>query len=236
MTSATRTGRLIGSLLLAQMALSALINIGLTGPVFQPPGYLANAAGSAVQMRVAVLLLLVTGAVTIGVAIFSMPVVRQYSEAMAIWLVALGVAGFATLAIEANTMLTMLSLSQQHAQAGATNETLQALGKTVAATRNGAHYVNLLVAGSFIFVLHASFFRFRLVPRVIAGAGMFAAALQLLAIARPLFGFPMLFVMLAPLAVAQLALVIWLIARGFREDPFAPGHSRVAGGKAGLTT
>ena len=235
MSSVLRTGRVIGILLLAQAVLSALINIGLTGPVFQPPGYLANAAGSAVQMRVAVLLLLVTGAITVGVAVLATPVVRRYSEGMATWLVALAVAGFATLAIEGNTMLTMLSLSQQQAQAGATNEILQALGKTAAATRNGAHYVNLLVAGSFIFVFHASLFRFRLVPRVIVGAGMVGAALQLLAIARPLFGFPMLFVMLAPLALAQLALVVWLIARGFREGSSMPELFSGSGGTGDTT-
>jgi hypothetical protein len=236
MTSARQNGRLIGILLLAQILLSAVINIGLTGPVFRPPGFLVNAAGSAVEMRVAVLLLMLTGAITIGVAIAAMPMVRQYSGVMATWLIALGIAGFATLAIEANTMLTMVSLSQQQAQAGATNEMLQALGKTVAATRNGAHYVNLLVAGSFILTFHAALFRFQLVPRAIAGAGMIGAALQLVAIARPLFGYPMLFAMLAPLALAQLTLVAWLIVRGFtHEEPLVPVRSALPEGAASLT-
>ena len=221
-------------MLLAQGMLSALINIVLTGPVFQPPGFLANAAGSAVQMRLAVLLLLVAGMITIGIGILATPVIRRHSEVTAIWLVALGVAGFAALAIEANTMLTMLSLSQQQAQAGATSDILQALGKTVAATRNGAHYVSLLLGGSFIFVFDASLFRLRLVPRLIAGAGMLGAALQLAAIVRPLFGYPMLFVMLAPLGLAQLALAIWLIARGFRAGPHPASLPEVPAGAARL--
>ncbi len=234
--SPTRIGRLIGGMLLAQGALSALINIALTGPVFQPPGFLTNAAGSAMQMRVAVLLLLIAGMITIGVGILVMPVLRQYSEMTATWLVVLGVAGFAALAIEANSMLTMLSLSQQQAQAGETSDILQAMGKTIAATRNGAHYVSLLLGGSFIFVFDASLFRLRLVPRLIAGAGMLGAALQLVAIARPLLGYPMLFVMLTPLALAQLALVIWLIARGFRDGPYVVPRFGVPAGAAGVQT
>ena len=70
MTSAKSVGRMIGILSLVQGAGGFVVNFVLLAPVMTvPPGFLANAAGSALQVRVSVLLGLATGAVTLGIAI-----------------------------------------------------------------------------------------------------------------------------------------------------------------------
>jgi hypothetical protein len=71
------------------------------------------------------------------------------------------------------------------------------------------------VADSTLFVLYAVLCRFALIPRALAAFGLAAVLLQLTAVAMPLFGHGVVFPLLAPLGVSQLALALWLIIRGF---------------------
>jgi hypothetical protein len=66
-------------------------------------------------------------------------------------------------------------------------------------------------------VLYAVLYRFALVPRALAAFGLLAVLFQLTAVAMPLFGYGVLFLLLAPLGVSQLMLACWLIVRGFRD-------------------
>ncbi|TMH11029.1 MAG: DUF4386 family protein [Betaproteobacteria bacterium] len=77
-----------------------------------------------------------------------------------------------------------------------------------------AHYVGLLVAGSMLFVFYAALYRFALIPRALAAFGLVAVVLQLAAVAMPLFGQGIVFLLLAPLGVSQLLLALWLIVKG----------------------
>jgi hypothetical protein len=46
---------------------------------------------------------------------------------------------------------------------------------------------------------------------------MLAALSQLIAVAMPLFGHSVVFPMIYPLGLSHLALVLWLLAKGFAE-------------------
>lgn len=89
MRSAKSVGRMIGMLLLVHLAAALTVPFVLLERVRRPAGFLANAAGSSVQVRPAVLLLFVGSAVAVGIAIAALPVFRRYSFAMALWLQAL---------------------------------------------------------------------------------------------------------------------------------------------------
>jgi len=47
--------------------------------------------------------------------------------------------------------------------------------------------------------------------------GLIGVALQIAAVTMPMFGYPILFYLIAPLAISQLALAVWLIAKGFDD-------------------
>jgi hypothetical protein len=214
--------RIIAFLLLAQMAGGALVNFVLTAPLFGAPGFLVNAAAHPLQLGLSVLLGLVIGAFSLGIAIAAFPIFRQYSQAMALWLVALAAVSLSVSIVENISVMSMLSLSEAYTKAsGAERELFQALRVVVASSRNWAHYIGLIVAGSTLFVLYAVLYRFALVPRALAAFGLAAVVLQLIAVAMPLFGFAIVFLMLAPLGVSQLALAIWLIVKGFRGHTHA---------------
>jgi hypothetical protein len=215
--SVKSVGRIVGILLLAQVVVAFLAQFVLLARVSAPPGFLANAAGSPLQVRVSVLLWFVASGLTLAIAIAALPVFRQYSERMALLYLGLSVLGLSTSALDNAAVLTMLSVSQEYARAGAANELFQALGAMARSARYAAHYINLVVGGITTFVLVSILFRFALVPRALAAFGLATFPIQVTAVAMPLLGYRYRAVMLIPAALSLLALVLWLIAKGFEE-------------------
>ncbi len=218
METSKSAARMIGVLLLAQMIAYWVVNAVLMQPVFAAPGFLENAATRPTQFGMAVLIGLASGALSVGIAITALPVFRRYSEAMAYWFLALAVTGFSLVAVEHINLMSMLSLSQAYASADAADSDLfQTLRVVVASARNWAHYTGLIVAGSVALMLYSALYRFALVPRVLAAFGLIAALLQMTAVAMPLFGHRVVFLMIYPLGLSHLALAVWLLAKGFAE-------------------
>ena len=58
-----------------------------------------------------------------------------------------------------------------------------------------------------------------LVPRTLTVPGLLTAAMQITGVAMPLFGHDVVFPLLAPMGLAQLALALWLLVKGFRRQP-----------------
>ncbi len=227
MGAARNAGLVIGVLILVQMVGGFLVNFVLAAPLFGAPGFLQNAAPHATQIRVSVLLGLATGALALGIAVTALPVFRRYSEAMAFWFIALAAVSLSAAALEQTSVMSMLSLSEAYGKASAADrDRFELLRVVVASARNWAHYIGLIIAGATLFVFYAVLYRFALVPRALAAFGLAAVTLQIAAVAMPLFGQSIVFLMLAPLGVSQLLLALWLIAKGFRNvDTVGGGRS-----------
>jgi len=221
------SGRIIGALILAQMVGGVLVNFVLTAPLFGEPGFLVNAAAHSQQIAVSVLLGMAVEAIFIAIAITALPVFCKHSQTLALWFVALAVVNLSVAAVENMSVMSMLSLSEAYTKASApAHDQFQALRVVVGSARNWAHFLARMLDGSTLFVLYAVLYRFALVPRALAAFGLTAVALELMAVAMPLFGHGVVFLMLAPLAVSQLALALWLIAKGFRSQMVrASAHS-----------
>jgi hypothetical protein len=76
--------------------------------------------------------------------------------------------------------------------------------------------LHLLVGGGVLLLMYAALYRFHLMPRWLAGFGVLAALSQMIAVAKPVYGGWVIFPMLAPLLLAHLALVVWLLWKGLR--------------------
>lgn len=219
MTTDQRAARTIALLLLVQMIGGPVVNFLLMGRVVAAPGFLQNAATHSFEIGLAALLGPAMGMLSVGIAIAAWPVLRRHGRATGLWLLALAIASLALVAVEASTVLSMRSLSEAYAAAGAVDDggQFQALATVVGAARTWAHYMNLIVVGAMTAVLYGALLRFALVPRALAAFGLAAALLMLVAVAMPVFGQRIVFPLLAPLGLAHLALVPWLLARGFAE-------------------
>ena len=217
MRTAKNIGRIIGMLLFVQ-----LVGLGLGFILLMPittSDFLENAAGVSFQIKVAVFLLFANGALTIGIAIAAFPVFRAYSYSMALWFLAFSIVWFSMQAIDNIHILSMLSLSQQYTQGGASNpELFAALATAVRSTRRWAHYTELLVIDAWFFVFYISLFRFALVPRVLAGFGMIMVIVHTTGITLPvLAGYSSVLVMAYSMTLSYLALGTWLVVKGFNE-------------------
>jgi hypothetical protein len=219
MNSAKRVGRIVGILVLIHLAVGLFVPFVMLDRVKRSVGLVAGAAAGAGQVRAAVLLLFVGGAIAIAIAITSFPVFRRCSPAMALWLLALAIAGFSLQAVDNGALLSALSLSQEYAKADASKmELFQGLAVVVNAARKWAHYCSLLVVVSWMFLLYSVLYRFRLVPRALAALGLVATLLQISGVTlRGLFGYPPETRLAMPLAPAYVALAVWLMVKGFEE-------------------
>ncbi len=216
MTSDKTTGRWFGALLLTAMVLGIWNNFGLSGPVFGGDGYLRNGAGMASLFGASVLLGLFTSGLGLAATVIAWPVFRRASPGLALAALMLTGAGFATTVVEQASFLSLLSLSQQYAlHPGADPLQFELLRGVVSAARNGIHFLDKIVGGASMLLTYLVLYRGRLVPRVIAALGVPAALSQMVGISMELFQRDLPMLMLAPLALVQLALCLWLLARGF---------------------
>jgi hypothetical protein len=223
MGATRRAGRIIGVLIIIQMVGGGLVNFALEAPLFGTPGFLLNAASHSQQLGLAVLLGLVTEALWVGIAITAFPVFVRRTRTMALWFIALAAVTLALAVVENTAVMIMVSLSEAYTKASAAErEQLQVVKIVAASARNWAHYMARIIDGSAIFVFYVVLYRFALVPRGLAGFGVIAVTLMVTAVALPLFGYGVVFPMLAPLGLSQLILAVWLIAKGFRGPP-SPG-------------
>jgi hypothetical protein len=222
MTTPRNVDRIIGLLVLAHLATGLIVPYVLLQPLTKLPfGFLETAAGMESRVRLNVLALFVGGAIPIGISIAAWPVARRYGHALGLWLLALAAVNFSLQIVENGHWLSMLSLSQAYAEAGTANAALfSSLAMVVRAAWKWEHYSHIFIVVAWLFVLYAWLYRYALVPRALAAAGMLTAVSQFVGITLPVFlgyrmPFPTLFGM--PLGVANLALASWLMAKGIRE-------------------
>jgi len=223
MTTARNAGRVVAVLLLAQMIVSPIVNFALLLPLFKPPGFLEQAAAHATTVSVAAMLGIGAGVLSAAIAIVAWPVFRRHSEAMALWLFAVGIASLVANVVEQSHLLSMLSLAKTYAAAnGVDADLFRRIAAHAAAARYTAHLVGLIGGGAFALVLYVGSFRCALVPRWLAGSGIVAALLEMISVSLPFFGQEIAFALLAPLGLCHLALLLWLFVRGFAEHPPKP--------------
>ena len=218
MKSAKSVGRLIGVLLFVQLA-GLIVPFVLLHPLTTgATDYLANAAGASLQVKVGVFLLFANCALTIGISIAAWPVFRQYSEALALWFLAASVIMFSLQAVDNAHILSMVSLSQQYAQAGGADELFQTLAAVVGSTRRWVHFTELFVIDGWMFLLYSSLFRSAVAPRTLAVFGLLTVLLHFTAIPlRGFLGHSLVTPLGMPMGLSQVALALWLMVKGFRE-------------------
>lgn len=220
------SGRAVGVLLLLHLAVGLIVPFAMLDRVRGDAGFLERAAASPDLVRAAVFLLFAGSAIAIGISIAALPVFRRFSSGASLWLLAMAVAGFSLQAVDNGALLSMLSLSEEYAEASAPRADLvQALSLAVGSARRWAHFTSLLVVGSWILLLCSLLYRTRLVPRTLAAFGILGSVLQITGVPlRALSGLAPDPRLAMPLAPAYVALAVWLMVKGFDQRP-SPEHS-----------
>ncbi len=210
MRSPNHTGRVVGVLLLFHLI------AGLTTPyiMLRPLGAAldASAIANGFQVRLAVMLLFVGGGLTIAIAVAGWSTFREYSVALATWLVALAIANFTLQCVENAAWMSLFTFSQEFGKANAGDASLFHLtGIALRMIWKWVHYTHLLSMVSWMFMLGVMLWRIAVVPRVLAVLLPLGLARNFLLILAPAYASPVLLMLLFP---GTLLLMIWLIVKG----------------------
>ena len=213
---------MIGILLLAHLITGLTTPYIMLQSVQTPMGFAASEPSNSFRVRLAVMLLFAGGALIIAITTAVLPVIRQFTFALAFWVVALAIGNFSLQCVENAGYMSMFTFSQDYARAsGADIGLYQVVGASVRTAWKWVHYTHLLVMVSWMFMLFVSLWRARLVPWVLAAFGVVTTLLQITGITLPQFlaySAPPAMLMGLPLAFAYLAIAGWLIVKGFTHQ------------------
>ena len=221
MRSPKSTGRIVGILLLLHLITGLTAPYIMLHPLNSPLSFNANEPANSFKVRLSVMLLFIGGAVTVAIAIAALPVLRQYSYALALWVLALAIANFSLQCIENAAWMSLFTLSRNYTNASAADASVYAVvGAAVRSAWKWVHYTHLLIMVSWMFMVFVALWRSALVPRVTAALGMITTLLQITGITLPQFipyPSPYPTAMGMPLGFVYLALSVWLMLKGFEQ-------------------
>jgi hypothetical protein len=197
--------------------IAGVLSVLLTGGLLKGPDAITKIAANQNQVVLGALLVLVMGFALALIPVVLFPVFKKYNEVLALGCVVFrgaleSVAYMAT----AGAWLLLVELSREHA-ATAGAPYFQTLSTLLAGSTTAWLTSIVFSLGSLLF--YYLFYQSRLVPRWLSVWGLVGAVLYL---ASPLLdmlghGFGLL---MAPLAVAEIVLAVWLIVKGLDS----PGH------------
>jgi hypothetical protein len=220
------TARITGTLFLIG-TVAGVLSVLFTGPILNDPEYLAKISSNQNQIIVGALLVLIMGFALAMVPVVMFPIFRKYNEVLAVGsIVFRGVLeAISYIAIVLN-WLFLLTLSQEYMKAGAPDAShFQTLG-TLFLT--GVDWIAQILAIAFslgALAIYYLFYRSRLIPRWLSIWGLVGATLYLAAPLLDMFGFA-LDPLMAPLALQEMVLAIWLIVKGFNSSENTAGSAR----------
>lgn len=216
MMSAKRVGQAVGWIILLQMVIAPIVYFHMMTPLRTADG-LASVAPFVPQLRLAGVLLLLPGLLSLAAAVAALPLFRLRSERMAFAYLALCAVNVATLAAETVAMRSLLEIALEYTKVATSRELLELLGPMVRGAWLNAHYTNLVLAHLALVFFSVLLFRFALVPRLLAGLSIGAAVVSTGTAMMPLLGYPFAFRGIAPIALVEVAMIAWLIIRGFDD-------------------
>ena len=219
MTNRT-TARIVGGLFLLATA-AGVLSVVFLQSVVDATDYLATASVDVTRVATGALLELAMYVAILAIAIVIYPILKQFSERLAVGYVVARTIEVMTFLISTMGVLTLVTMSRGFGSAGSPDAShLQALGDTLWA---GGGWGNAVLAGTAFglsaLILNYALYRTRLVPRWLSGWGLVGAALYLAAGVAVLHGLEPFSatrnVFNLPPAVQEMVFAVWLIVKGF---------------------
>lgn len=217
----------VGALFILCSAASILSVAPLGGPLAAPVDLakLAASSDSVVLTALIEFAWAVTGA---GIAIGLYPVLRKINPALALGSVASRLVEGVFVVVGALGLLALLTVSQGAVAAGSSALAAAATASNlVLAVREWVHgYVALIPFGIGAFMYYVALYKSRLIPRWLSGWGLVAIVLFMVSTVyagfTQEFGFSTVNTVLnVPIGLQEMALAIWLIAKGFDQTALA---------------
>ncbi len=191
-----------------------VLSVVVTGAVLSGPAYLAQVAAEPNRMALGVLLFLVAGFSLAMVPVVFWPIGKRYNETLAMgYVVFRGALETIFYIVTALLWLLLIALSKEPDAGSLAN---------FVRTTETVIWDQLLaipfVLGALMF--YAVLYQYRLVPRWLSTWALVGAVLYIVAPIGSMFG-QSLTLFTGPLAVQEMVMAVWLIARGFNPSAIA---------------
>ena len=191
-----------------------VLSVVVTNAVLSGPAYLAQVAAEPNRVVLGALLLLLPGLALAMVPVVFWPIGKRYNETLAMGYVVFR-GGLETVLYIATALgwLLLIALSTQP-----DSGPLAGLVRTVEAVAWDKLIAIPFALGALMF--YALLYQSPLVPRWLSAWGLVGAALYIMPPIGNMFGLS-LGVLMAPLAVQEMVMAVWLIAKGFSPAALA---------------
>jgi hypothetical protein len=191
-----------------------VLSVVVTNAVLSGPNYLAQVAAEPSRVAIGVLLVLLAGFSLAMVPVVFWPIGKRYNETLAMGYVVFRGALEAVIYIAGVLCWLLLIALSKQPEAGPVADFVRTT-ETVIWDQVG---VIPFVLGALMF--YVVLYQYRLVPRWLSIWALVGAALYIVAPLGSMFGLS-LGVFMGPLAVQEMVMAVWLIARGFSPSSIA---------------
>jgi hypothetical protein len=196
-------------------------------PILSDPVDLAKISANENQVLLGALLLFIGAVAAAGIAIALYPVLKKHNEGLALGSVVFRLIEAALYIGIVVCLLLLVTLSRGFANAGAAaSSAYQVPGALLMAARDSLGEVAVLTFGLGALMYYWVFYQTRLIPRWLSAWGLVAIAslmvsalLVMFRLIEPLSA-PQV-VLALPIAVQEMVLAVWLIAKGFNPSAIA---------------
>lgn len=223
-----KTNAVITGLFFIAATVSAIVGMKLYDPILNNPGYLTDGAKNAVQIIFGALSELVLVCTAAGTGIMLFPYLRKFNERLGLGYIVFRLLEAVFILIGIVSVLALLTLSHSYTnEADPAIDAFQTAGTLLKAIHDWTFILGpLFMLGINTFIYSYVFYKSNLVPRKLAMLGIAGAVLVF--ISAPLVmleiisQLSVLQVLLAlPIAIYEMVLAVWLIAKGFNLQHFA---------------
>ncbi len=222
MNSIKKTGRVAGILFLLMMLSGATGTYlrGLSMSLVESENFLITVFESSLQMKSAILLDLISGALGVSIAVVLFPVLKQYKRSLALWYLILWIIGFAITIVSNITHLSLISLSQilQNTEM-ADVAYYRTIGALKVEEYYWAHFFILILFSAGAVLLYHIFYKTKLIPRFFSVWFSISAALVFTVSWLQIFDYQVSFAFYGQNGVHLIVLIIWLLSKGFNPSP-----------------
>ena len=223
--SSRKTAIIVGVLYIIG-TVSGVLSLVFAGSILNGPDYLIKVSANENQIITGALFVLVMGLALALVPVVMFPILKKYHEGLAAgYVVFRGALETFSYIVMAISWLLLITLSQEYIKAGAPDVSYyQTLGALVLRGHDSIRSILEIVFPLGALMFYTVLYQSKLIPRWISGWGLAAAllwlAVGLLGLFHLIATMSTIQVILSlPIALQEMVMAIWLIARGFNLSP-----------------
>lgn len=227
MNNNKKTAKVVGALfIVATVAYS--LSVVLLDPILGDSDYLTKISTNENLLIISAFLVLIDAVAVAAIAIVIYPVLKKHNETLALGYVGARIGESVLFSVNVIATLTLLTLSQEFAKAGALDTSYyQTLGAVLLAAGNWAYLLGLGLAFAIsALILNFVLYQSKLIPRWLSGWGFVGAALVFANYLLESFGINPVEILYLPIAVQEMVFAVWLIVKGFNPSAIASDLSK----------